>query len=149
MAMVEVVSRVIGAEPGAGLGNVFFDAAAARITVRELLERTVEEQVRDLVACRRLSASQAWRELARQYQTPEEIVALREEEGRVTSTAGSSRNSPDIDVASAQRRAAAAFRRGLCLVIVEGRQMESLDEELTVGTGTRVEFLRVLPLHGG
>ena len=82
MGVVEVRSRVVGPSQGDGLHSVFFDAGSERLTVRTIIMRAVEEQVRDLMARKELTHQQALRTFARQYQTEAEIRALRDEEGR-------------------------------------------------------------------
>jgi hypothetical protein len=147
MAMVEVRSRVLGPGQGDGMRNVFFDSGSERLTVRTIILRAVEEQVRDLSARKELTHQQALRMFGRQYQTEDEIRALREEEGRASVPNISPPN--PIDLTHAQRHALDAFAAGRCLVFVGERQMESLDQEVELKVSTSVQFLRVLPLQGG
>lgn len=42
-----------------------------------------------------------------------------------------------------------AFTRNGFVLLVDGRQMESLDEEIRVRPDTRVSFLKLVPLVGG
>ena len=42
-----------------------------------------------------------------------------------------------------------AFERNGFFVIVGGRQVESLDEELALGADTDVRFVKLTPLVGG
>ena len=142
MPRVEVQSRVIGAGPSGGLPNVFFDYHSERLTVRSLLLRSVEEQVRDLNAARELTGQEALRRLARQFQTEEQIVALRSEDRRES-------RSTHIDLSSAQDHAVAAFTSQRCLMYVDGIQMEDLDQEVFLKPNSTVQFVRLLPLRGG
>lgn len=148
MATIEVESRVLGARRENVLRNVFFDPGVERLTIRAILLRAVEEQVRDLNARQELSRNEALRQLARQYQTEEEILALREEKGRAAYP-DRERKARPIDLERAQKHALDAVKAGRCVVFVGDRQAESLDEEVEVGGATKVQFLRILPLRGG
>jgi hypothetical protein len=54
-----------------------------------------------------------------------------------------------IDASTQLAKAIAAFRRNQIIMLVDDRQVESLDEEITLGPTTRVSFLRLTPLVGG
>jgi hypothetical protein len=54
-----------------------------------------------------------------------------------------------IDVSTQLAKAIDAFRGNQIIVLVDDRQVESLDEEITPGPNTRVSFLRLTPLVGG
>lgn len=148
MATIEVESRILGPRRDDGLRDVFFEAGGERMTVRALILRTVEEQVRDLNARRELSHQELLRRFARQYQTEEEILALREDAGRAANP-DHSRKVRTIDLERAQQHALDAFTTGRVVVFVGNDQMESLDQEIELGAATNVQFLRVLPLRGG
>ena len=146
MPRIEVESRVVGAPRDGGIGSVFFEAAS-HMTVRELITRTVEEQVRDLNARRELTHRELERRFARQYLTENEILELREDDGRAAPNVKS--KSKAIDAKRAQVQAIEAFSAGRCIVFVGEEQKTDLDEEVLLGSATRVQFMRVLPLRGG
>jgi hypothetical protein len=137
---VQVRSKVTGAS-GAGLPDVLVELAEDRTTAAELIRRAVEEQVHrfgvDAARCR--SA------LDRQYLSAEEI--------RAQATAGAVRMprqpltlpDPETEVDRAQQ----AFRRGVFVIFVGGRQVRDLAEELVLRLGEPVVFLRLTPLVGG
>lgn len=52
---------------------------------------------------------------------------------------------PDIQLA----KAIDAFAGNRIIMLVDDRQVESLDEEIVLGRDTRVSFLRLTPLIGG
>jgi hypothetical protein len=160
MSRIEVRSRVPGgAEPPP---TVQVDLAGDRVTVRQLIILAVEEHVRELVARvavwetaapeRHAALARCRAMLDRQYLTSEEI--------REQAAAGRVRfpsrpavpglpeitmPDPDAEVARAVR----AFERGTVVVFAGGRQVASLDEEVTVRLGEPVVFLRLVPLVGG
>jgi hypothetical protein len=148
MATVEVECRIVGPRRDDGLRNIFFEAHGERMTVRALILRTVEEQVRDLNARSELSHQELLRRFARQYQTEEEILALREEAGRAAITDRLSK-ARTINLGRAQQNALDAFSTGRIAVFVGSEQMDSLEQEIELGAATKVQFLRVLPLRGG
>jgi len=147
VATVEVESKVLGAPRGSGLRNVFFDAGP-QITVRELIQRAVAEQVRDLNARSELAHQEQLRRFARQYLTEEEILALRQDEGRAALIDPRSK-SRQITVEESQAQALEAFTAGRCVVFVDDEQMTELDQQVVLGPAAKVQFLRVLPLRGG
>jgi hypothetical protein len=147
MLVIEVRSRVVGAGSGDGLGSIFFNSGSERFTVRALILRAVEEQVRDLNARKELTRLEAERRFARQYQTESEIASLRERTGRDAFGAG--RKPRRIELAAAQRHALEAFTSQRCLVFVGDRQVHDLDEEVDLRSDSKIQFVRVLPLRGG
>jgi hypothetical protein len=54
-----------------------------------------------------------------------------------------------IDWQRQAARAEEAFRRNGFVVLVEGRQVEDLDEELALGADSEIRFIRLTPLVGG
>lgn len=54
-----------------------------------------------------------------------------------------------IDWKEQYERALEAFERNGFFILVDDRQVEALDEELTLRHDTRVSFLRLVPLVGG
>ena len=54
-----------------------------------------------------------------------------------------------IDVGAQVEKALQAFRGNQVILLVDDRQVDSLDEEIIVGPDTRVSFLRLTPLVGG
>src|SRR5258708_5405053 len=71
---LEINSRIVGARPEApALDRVLLELLEQRISVAELLRRTVEEQVRNLTVHRKLAAEDARRALDRQFLSPGEI----------------------------------------------------------------------------
>src|SRR5262245_30328 len=54
-----------------------------------------------------------------------------------------------IDAATQLAKALDAFQGNQIIMLVDDRQVESLDEEIEVRPHTRVSFLRLMPLVGG
>jgi hypothetical protein len=59
------------------------------------------------------------------------------------------RNHREIDWKEQFEKACDAFERNGFFVLIDDRQPDSLDEELTVGPDTRVSFVKLVPLVGG
>ena len=93
------------------------------ITVADLIRRTVEEQVRQLNARRRLQDDN-W---------PDE-------------TAGTG---SEVEASFEVERAKRAFSNGEYAVLINGRPALRLEDTLTFAPGTQIHFLRVTPLVGG
>lgn len=56
---------------------------------------------------------------------------------------------PRIKVEAQVQTACEAFDRGQLIVLLPGRQAQTLDETLTLEDGDEVTFLRLVPLIGG
>ncbi|GAA2622069.1 hypothetical protein GCM10010399_61570 [Dactylosporangium fulvum] len=138
--LVEVRGKV----PGRSRDDIpvaLLELAEERIAVAALIERAVEEQIRlmeaDRVRCRAM--------LDRQYLSADEIRA--QAAGGVIRLPAGEPAAPDVasEVAKARR----AFERGVFAVFAGGRQVERLDEVVTLRIGEPVLFLRLTPLVGG
>lgn len=140
MVDIQVRSRVPGT-CGDDLPEVLVRLADDRTTVRELIRRTVEEQVREL----RADAARCRRVLDRQYLSNDDLMAQ--------ASTGAIRMWPqpaaDPDVTAEVARAHRAFARGMFVVFVGGRQVVDLDEEVALRLGEPVVFLRLVALAGG
>ena len=106
-----------------------------RLTVTELVRIAVEEQVRTLTARRTLTAEEIQRRLTRQY------PGDRPHAPTVTV--------PRLDPEEEVERALQACRGKRCIVVVGGRVVEDLHEEIVLTPETRVQFLRLVALAGG
>lgn len=93
---VEVRSEVFRSRPEEGLPPVVLRALDERVTVEELIGRTVEEQVRELRVGRDAGARQARQRLDRQYLTWREI-SDGAEKGAVRYPSDRNRKVPEID----------------------------------------------------
>jgi hypothetical protein len=147
---VEVRSLVAGAPAGQdGPDPVLLRLLDERLTLAELIRRTVEEQVRELIGRRRLDAAGAQRVLDRQYLTRAEVDAQAGVQGAVRFPSRRAGRAGGIDPGAEVQRALDGFRQRSYHVFVDGRQAESLDEVVRLDPGTRVTFLRLTPLAGG
>ena len=149
MIDVPVRTRVVGAAPSEPkLDDILLSLFDDTLTVRELIAMTVEEQVRDLTLTRRLDSADARRILDRQYLTAED-VDRQAAQGVIAFPAHKQAGPLEIDTQAEIERAERGFERGTYAVFVDGRQMERLDEEMTLHATSRVNFLRMTPLVGG
>ena len=105
-----------------------------RITVRELIRSRVYQEVKD--------------HNARQNQT--EFRGLVQPTGAERTLNGYRLKQPrPIDWQEQFDKAIDAFEKNQILILVNDRQMESLEEEMEVGPKTNVSFLRLTLLVGG
>jgi hypothetical protein len=147
---VEVRSRVAGSAEGRSpLDPVFLRLLDEQLTLAELIRRTVEEQVRELVVRRQRETAEVRRALDRQYLTGSEVEAQAREHGAVRFPAPRDGAPPVIDPEAEVRRAQDAFRRGVYHVFVDGQQVERLESVVRFTPGARITFLRLTPLAGG
>lgn len=118
--------------PGRTSSELVLDGLPDRLTARELIRWRVREEV----AAANLDRARVPRLLIQP--TPEE-AALN----------GPPRPPRPIDWEHQARVAEDAFERNGFFLLVDGRQLESLDEEVELGTDSDVRFLRLVPLVGG
>ena len=147
--VVGVRSRVVGESPEApDLAPISLRLLDERLSVAELIQRTVEEQVRELTVRRRLDAEQAGRALARHYLSAEEVAA-QARRGAVRFPTARADKVAQLDPALEVEKALRAFEAGTYVILVDGRRVERLDEVVPFSPGTKVTFLRLMPLVGG
>ena len=145
--MVEVESRIVDGNPDLmGLEPVPIELETTEITVEDLIRRTVHEQVDGLMR-RKIGEAEAQRALARQYLSQGEV----EKQARMGSIRARAkvRGIPRISVESEIKKAVQAFENGVYVVLVNGRQVDSLDETLTLQEANKIAFVRLMPLAGG
>lgn len=104
-----------------------------RITVRELIRERVYEEVRQYNA-----------------ETPGYFRGLvQPTDAEATLNGYRLRQRRRIDWEAQFEKALTAFQRNGFFVLVDDRQAESLDDVIEVRPGTRVSFVRLVPLVGG
>ena len=118
---------------GETLGEWSLDFLAERITVRELIRSRVYQEVQDY-----------------NRRQPERFGGLIEPgEDERTLNGPRSTRPRQIDWRRQFDRAAEAFHAKQVLILVNGRQMDDLDDEIDIKPGTEVSFLRLTLLTGG
>jgi len=106
---------------------------AERVSVRELIRRRVRQEVQDY-----------------DLRRPELFQGLVQPVDAERTLNGYRLRAPRRIAWEEQAdRATEAFERNGFIVLVDGRQAASLDEEIAVGVDTAVSFLKLVPLVGG
>ena len=105
----------------------------ARITVRELLRKRVFEEVQEY----NVKQPEHFRGLVQPTDAERVLNGYRLRERR------------RIDWEEQYERAVEAFVKNGFFILVGNRQVESLDEEITIRVDTEVSFIRLVPLVGG
>lgn len=139
--LAEVRSRVPGGDTG--MPAVLVELSHGRTTLRELIRLAVGEQVAEL----RADSSRRRQLLDRQYLTDEEVAAAAKRGMIKVPNPAHIAGEPDID--TEVERALQAFERRTFVVFHSGRQIEHLDEELTIRLDEPLVFLRLTALIGG
>ena len=124
-----VTTTVFGLPTGQRLSDVRLVLPAARLTVRELIALKVRQEVEECLNQQRSA-------LSGEYLAPEELL------GTVSST-------PPGPVRDEIVRAQQAFAARAYMIVVDNRRVWGLEEVLTLGPTTQVEFIKILPLVGG
>ena len=107
--------------------------ASERITLRELIERRIEEEV---------AAINAGRSDVRP------LVMPTRQEARLNGAKSVEAAQP-VDPRKQLEAAITAFARTRIVVIVDGRQATDLDQQIVVTPQTEVRFIKLVPLVGG
>jgi len=131
MSAVTVRDESLSGEP---LHEWVLELLSERVTVRELIRSRVYQEVQD--------------HNARRAQTFRGLVRPEGQEAALNGPRAAQGHRP-IDWKRQFDRAVEAFEKNQVLVLVDDRQVESLQEELEVGPKTTVTFLRLTPLVGG
>ncbi len=114
------------------------DIAAGSITIRELIASRVEEEVRRYNAKKRESQElPTFHGLVQPSDSEKILNGYRIRKARM------------IDPAVQVQKALEAFESNGFFVLVDDRQVESLDEKIELGLQTQVSFIKLLPLVGG
>jgi hypothetical protein len=112
------------------------ELSSACLTVRELIRERVYQEVDDYNVKQRMSGP---------YRG---LVAPEALEQTLNASKAGAKPRP-IDWKKQYERAIEAFENNQVLILVDDRQAESLDDEIAVGPGTAVTFLRLTLLVGG
>jgi hypothetical protein len=154
---LEIESIVVGSVSRApAVPRVRLELATERITVRDLIARTVRQQIAELIEQRRVSQDEALRALEQQYLkaslTADEI-AEQAATGRVSLHGPGDRRPGDLkfSVDNEVRKAIDGFRNRAYLVMRDGVPLPAsdLDTDIVLTPKTKITFLRLTPLVGG
>jgi hypothetical protein len=118
---------------GDTLNEFVLDFLTERITVRELIRSRVYQEVQDY-----------------NLRQPERFKGLVQPTDTEATPNGFKMKKPrQIDWKAQFEKALEAFEANRVLILVNERQVESLEEEIIVGPGTSVSFLKLTMLVGG
>ncbi len=124
-----VTTVVFGLPTGQRLSHVRLTLPVARVAVRELIAHKVRQEVEECLHHQRS-------ELSGEYLSPEELL------GAVSSAMPGTVGDEII-------RAQQAFAARAYMIVVDNRRVWGLEDVLTLGPTTQVEFIKILPLVGG
>ena len=129
------VQLTISDETTAGntLGEYVLDLLTERITVRELIRSRVYQEVQDY----NLKQPEYFRGLVQPSDAEKALNGYKVPARR------------QLDWRKQFDAVLEAFEANRILILVNDRQMEDLDAEITVQPDTRVNFLKMVPLVGG
>lgn len=134
MPTITIRDETLGAaEPGASDGGLVIDFLTERVTVREIIRSRVYQEVDDY-----------------NHRKPETFRGLVEPTDAEKALNGYRlRQKREIDWQKQFDAACEAYTRNGFLILIGDRQAGGLDEEVTLGPGAEVTFLRMVPLVGG
>lgn len=146
MTVVEVRSRIVGADTE--IPTVAVEVVHEQVTAGQLINQTVESQIHNLEESHHLSQERVSRALQRQYLTEVEMHE-QAKQGRIGLSSNVLPTLHPIDIKEETAKAMDAFRRRTFLILVDGKQIDSLDETLALTPSSKIVFLRLTPLVGG
>ena len=109
------------------------DFLEERITVRELIRARVFQEVKDYNA----KKPEYFRGLVEPSEAERTLNGLRLPKKKV------------VDWKKQYDLAIESFKQNGFIVLIDDKQAEGLDEEIELGAGTHVSFLKLIPLVGG
>ena len=118
---------------GETLLELTLTVSAERITVRDLIRQRVWHEVEEY----NQSKPDTFRGLVQPTDSERTLNGYKLKQPRA------------IDATAQLAKALDAFQGNQIIMLVDDRQVESLDEEITLQPDTRVSFLRLMPLVGG
>lgn len=136
MPTVTIRDETLGATPtdaGVADGGLVLEFLTEHVTVREIIRSRVYQEVDDY-----------------NRRKPEHFRGLVEPtDAEKTLNGYKLRKKREINWQKQFDAACEAYSRNGFLILVNDRQAGGLDEEVTLGSGTEVTFLRMVPLVGG
>jgi len=118
---------------GETLLELTLNVSAERIAVRDLIRQRVQHEVEEY----NRRKPDTFRGLVQPTDSERTLNGHRLKQPRA------------IDATTQLAKAIDAFQGNQIIMLVDDRQVESLDEEITLRPNTRVSFLRLTPLVGG
>jgi hypothetical protein len=128
-----MIVRIVDSVPGGGADWQDWEAPAAKLTLREL----IAERVRREVGAFNQNRPEVYHGLVAPEESERLLNGYRLKRLR------------ELDAEQEVERAFRAFERNGFLVFASGRQIESLDAEIDLAAGGKLEFIKLLPLAGG
>ena len=130
MATLTIYDETVSGQKSDGFDLEF---AAARITVRELIRKRVYEEVREY----NLKSGDVFHGLVQPTDAEQTLNGYKLKKRRA------------IDWQEQARLAEDAYARNGFFILVDDRQVESLDDEIEIRLKTEVSFVKLTPLVGG
>jgi len=134
-----------GGKTEAPLPPVRLRLVSQRQTAGEIISNSVREQMQELLRQHREDFDDIRKQLDKQYLQQSE-VDRQARQGKVA-LAKKPASAPDLD--KEVRHALQAFRNKTFKMFVDGAEVSRLDELCTLSDGTKVSFVRLIPLIGG
>ncbi|HYZ84215.1 MAG TPA: hypothetical protein VE621_07415 [Bryobacteraceae bacterium] len=125
--------RVLDRTPGVGTAEWLGEFPGIRITLRELFEKRIRQEVDTY-----------------NRERPDVYRGLIQPEGAERVLNGySMKQFREVDFEAQLQRAVAAFEANGIIVVAGDRQLESLDDEISLEATPEVDFFKLVPLVGG
>jgi len=145
MLNVEVSTLVFGTGAGAtSLPPVSLRLVSERVSAREIITRTVAEQIQALEELHKEDFASIYAALSQQYLSPDDLTN-QAATGKVVLHREAARPRVELEVGRALR----SFASKNFKIFLDGRELHKLDDEVTLIDGSSLTFVRLVPLVGG
>ncbi len=130
------------------LPEIEFSLPVDSISMRDLIARTVELQIAELLDKRAQSNAQAQALLDKQF-IGEDAIAEQAKAGKIALKKAKLTPDQPIDIEREIGRAIDAFTAKRYKIFIDGRDCTELDECVSFKETVNVKFMRIMPLVGG
>ena len=150
MISIEVESVIVGDknENQPGLSPVKLELVSENIVVRDLIFRTVKQQIQHHLKNEKKAAEIVKVMLRRQFLSQPEIDE-QSKKGKVSIPKNKKSEKSTIDIDKEFKLALSSFNSNTYKLIVDGETMDELDEVVHLQSESSVVFIRLMPLIGG
>lgn len=150
MVSVAVESVIVGTNTSnlPTFNTIELNLISERITVKDLIYRTVKQQIKHYLNIKKEEAQTVQKMFNRQYLSNSEIEK-QAKEGTIQIPSDTKQNPPAININRECQRAVQCFNGNVYKLLIDGETMEELEYEITLTPKSKIVFIRLMPLVGG
>jgi hypothetical protein len=150
MINVAVESVIVGAK-GSEAGSfepVELNLVSERIAVRDLIYRTVQQQV-DVYLKEKKEESEIIQKMINRLYLSNSEIEKQAKEGAIHAPDHTKVSGESINIDKEYKKAISCFNGNIYKLLIDGETMEELDQAITLTPESKIIFIRLTPLVGG